>query len=240
MRERFRRRSASGACGRSVACRRAIADFVAGGPGASSPGEAARIARQSFTWGFGNFAENVELLRWMRAYNDDPRHQRKLHFYGIDLSLGGPQGSTPTPAAIDAALAYLERVDSASATRLRSRFAPLMRHLPGDPAVPITPSERDSLTRSIEALAERLERTPAATMGRADEERAWALRNAEVARQGDRVHRAEVPASPGGGVSPGAWRVLSTRDSAMAFNVQWALGREGPGGRMLVFAHDMH
>jgi len=38
-----------------------------------------------------------------------------------------------------------------------------------------------------------------------------------------------------------AWAAPFTcRDSAMAENVQWALKSEGPGGRLLVFAHDAH
>ena len=220
---------------------RALAEYVAGGSAAPAAGEAERIARRSFTWGFGNFAENVELIRWMRAYNDDARHVRKLRIYGIDLSLGGPQGSTPTPAAVAAALRYLERVDAPAASLLRVRFAPVMRHLPGDPSSPITTSEHDSLTRAIGALVERLEagraRYAAAT---STEEHAWALRAAVTAQQGDRVHRAQAPPSPGGGIAPGAWRELQARDSAMAENVRWALEQEGPDGRMLVFAHDVH
>ena len=219
----------------------AIAGFVAGGRDAPPASEAARIARRSFTWGFGNFAENVELMRWMRAYNDDPRHVRKLRFYGIDLSLGGPQGSTPTPAAIEAALRYLARVDSAASSRLRTRFAPLMRHLPGGPTSTISMAEHDSLTAAIDALVERLEAGRTAYAAATSiEEHAWALRAAVAAQQGDRVHRVQAPPSPGGGISPGAWRELDARDSAMADNVRWALEREGRGGRMLVFAHDMH
>jgi erythromycin esterase len=219
----------------------AIAQYVAGGRGAPPPGDAARIARRGFTWGFGNFAENVELLRWMRAYNDDPRHLRKLRFYGIDLSLGGPQGSTPTPSAIEAALEYVARVDAAAARGLRARFAPLVRHLPGDPSSPISAAQHDSLTAAIAALVRLLEtgRSSYAT-STSVEEHAWALRAAVIAQQGDRVHRVQAPPSPDGRIAPGAWREIEARDSAMAENVRWALEREGPVGRVLVFAHDIH
>ena len=220
---------------------RTIARFVAGGPGAPPPAEAARVARQSFTWGFGNFGENVELLRWMRAYNDDPRHPRKIRFYGMDLSLGGPQGSTPTPAAIDGALAYLDRVDAPAASALRARVAPLLRHLPGDPSTSITESERTELTAVIDSLITQLERGSTSYVTHSgEEEYAWALRDAQVARQGDRVHRVQSAPVPGGGVSPAAWREVTVRDSAMAENVRWVLQRERGRGRVLVFAHVMH
>jgi erythromycin esterase len=220
---------------------RAVAGYVAGDSGAPAPGDAGRIVQRGFTWGFGNFAENVELVRWMRDYNDDPRHRRKVTFYGIDLSLGGPLGSTPTPAAIDGALQYLARVDSGAASQLRARFAPVMRHLPGDPSVPITAAAHDTLTSAIDALVGLLERRHTPYVAASSErDYAWAMRDAVVARQSDRVHRVEVPALPGGGIPAGAWRVVSARDSAMAANVAWALEREGPRGRVLVFAHDMH
>jgi erythromycin esterase len=34
---------------------------------------------------YGNDGEILELVRWMRAYNDRPEHTRKLHFFGIDM-----------------------------------------------------------------------------------------------------------------------------------------------------------
>jgi erythromycin esterase len=220
---------------------RLLADFVEGGPGAPPLADLDRIASRNLTWGFGNFAENLELLRWMRSYNDDPAHRRKLRFYGIDLSLGGPQGSTPTPAAIDGALGFLARVDTTAADELRRRFAPLLRFLPGEPGATMSGERHDELSAAIEALHARLARSRATYVARSSaRDFAWAMRNAEVARQGDRVHRVQPPPSPGGGVPASAWRMLGARDSAMAANVLWALEREQPDGKLFVFAHDAH
>lgn len=60
---------------------RAVQDFVRGGAG-----NAAKIAKDSLTWGFGDYEENVRLVQWMRDYNERAGEQRKLRFYGIDLS----------------------------------------------------------------------------------------------------------------------------------------------------------
>jgi erythromycin esterase len=222
---------------------RRLADFVAGGAGDEAPDDVLRVTRESLTWGFGAFAENAELVRWIRAYNADPAHRRKVHLYGIDLSLGGPLGSTPTPAAVEAALAYLARVDAVAARGLGARFAPYLKRLP-NAAAAFTPAEHDSLTAAIDALVAQLERDRRRYVAASSEvDYAWAYRNAEVAQQGDRVFRSLPPfdpAMPGGGIPPAAWRVMSARDSAMAENVRWVLEREGPGGRVLVYAHDMH
>jgi erythromycin esterase-like protein len=49
--------------------------------------------------------EVLDLVRWMRRYNEDPRHRHKLHFYGFDMQI------CPEPA--QALAAYLHRVDPA-------------------------------------------------------------------------------------------------------------------------------
>jgi len=50
----------------------------------------------------------------------------------------------------------------------------------------------------------------------------------------------KVTPPPGPGIPPDAYRAVTSRNSAMADNVQWVLQREGPKGRVLVFAHNMH
>jgi len=219
---------------------RRLAELVAGGPGAPPLADAPTIVHRSFSWGFGNFGENLELVRWMRAYNDDPAHRRKIRLYGFDLSLGGPLGSTPTTASLDGALSYLTRVDSSAARSARSRFAPYVSRLPGDASSGFSRVELDGLAAAVDSLAAQLERRATYVAASSESEYSWAQRNVEVARQGVQMLRVGVPAQPGGGIPPAAWRVIEARDSAMAENVRWVLAREGPTGRVFVFAHDAH
>lgn len=48
------------------------------------------------------------------------------------------------------------------------------------------------------------------------------------------------PPATSPGIPPDAFRAASARESGMAENVRWALEREGPDGRVLVFAHNNH
>ena len=217
-----------------------LSELVAGGPSAPPIADAPTIVQRSFSWGFGNFAENLELVRWMREYNDDPAHRRKIRLYGIDLSLGGPLGSSPTPASFDAALAYLARVDGAAALRARERFAPYVERMPGDGSG-FSRAELDGLAGAIDSLVAQLERQRTTYIAATSEaEYAWARRDAEVARQSERLLRVPVAPARGGEIPRSAWRVIVARDSAMAANVLWALARERPTGRLFVFAHDLH
>jgi hypothetical protein len=100
---------------------RPVQDFVAGGPG-----DAGQIVRDNLTWGFGALRENEDLVRWIRDYDADSAHRRKVRFYGVDLSLGGPGGQTPTPIPLKAVLSYLVRVDPPSGQRARATLQPVV------------------------------------------------------------------------------------------------------------------
>lgn len=211
-----------------------VADFVGGGSG-----NAAVLAR-SLTWGAPPL-ENVELLRWMHDYNADPTHQRKVRMYGIDMQLVGvPGDTTPSHVALDAALAYLGRVDTATAQRMRTAFRPYLNRLSVARYASLSPMEHDGLTSAIDDLIAVFERERPAFVSAAPEaDFEWAYRNAVVARQTERMIRVQPPETPGS-IPPSAWRAMSTRDASMADNARWILEQQEPGGRVFVYAHDAH
>jgi erythromycin esterase len=214
---------------------KAVAAYVAGGPG-----NVAQIVRDNFTWGFGSFQENVELVQWMRVYNANPAHRRKIRFYGIDLSLGGPSGSTPTATAIEQALAYLDAVDPASAQQMRLALSPFIARLPASP-IPFSRQDHDRLTAAIADLVSLFQRKRPHYLAVASKQPYdWAYRDAIVARPQDQEFRVVPDNVAGGGIPPAAWRAMSVRNESMAENVKWVLEQEGVNGRVLVFAHDMH
>lgn len=215
----------------------AIARYVEGRAGAPPADSAATVAR-SFTWGFDSYVENVQLLRWLRDWNDDPAHVRKVSFYGYDLSLGGPAGSYPTAAAIEGALAWLSERDPEAGRARRAAFEQRLATLP-ERAAALDERARAALGSAIDSLAATIARTPAAPAPDGESQKAWAVRMSVVAQQSHAMLLA-VPPTGGGGLPPGAWRAINARDSAMADNVQWVLEREGSGARVLAFAHDMH
>jgi erythromycin esterase len=98
--------------------------FVSGGAG-----EVDQVVRDGFTYGFGTYEENRALVRWIRNYNADVAHTRKVRFYGIDISLGGPRTATPTPLALETTLDYVARINASEAIRIRRVTQPLRRRL---------------------------------------------------------------------------------------------------------------
>ncbi len=211
---------------------RPIFDFVAGGPGVTG-----QVTRENLSCGGGEQQENQDLIRWIREYNAAAAHSRKVRFYAIDIGRCG-QG---TPLAYDNALTYLTRVDPMSSQRLRATFQPYLDRLSAADAVPLSQAESDGLSAAIEDLLALLERErPTFIAATSEIDYQWAHRNAMTARQAHRQYRVRPTPWSGGGVPPSAWRAASQRGAAMADNVRWVMEREGPTGRILVFAHNAH
>lgn len=218
---------------------RRLDDYVLGRNGGHI--DAAAVSQAGFSWGFGGYAENIELLQWMRRYNQDPAHPRKLRIYGIDLS-GGDRGEFPhARIALDDAIAYLRQ---AAPVHARSLLAELEAARDGfDFAAYRAASgpQRSHLHATIDRLLAWIERERVPLAAATSEDaQAWAQRNASVARQLLQSFRAWPADASGAAPSAGLEHVVSARDAAMADNVLWALQREGEHGRVLLFAHNAH
>lgn len=214
---------------------RRIQEFVAGGPG-----NVAEVTRDNLTYRFGRFQENVALVQWIRDYNSDPSHRRKVRFYGIDISLGGPRTATPTPVALETALSYVATIDAEAAGRFRERLQPFLDRLRVTNPESFSEADRNLMSAAIGDLIALLERQRQTFVARtSNTEYDWALRNAISARQADRVFRLMPPPSTGS-IPPGVWRQMAARDEALAENVRWILEQEGPSGKVFLFAHNTH
>jgi erythromycin esterase len=214
----------------------AIERYIAGGPG-----DLHEIVRNGISWGFGDFAENEELVAWMRAYNANPAHSKKLRFYGIDLS-GAGNGAFPyARRSVDAALASLQDRHPAVADSLRRQLNPLLERFSSDTYERLSSGEREQLGAGLTKLGAVLTATePSHSSTNVPGQCDWPSRNAVVAQQLNRMLETYPPPGPTPGIPPEAFRSAIARDSGMADNVLWALRCEGAGGRLLVFAHNNH
>ncbi len=201
-----------------------------------------------FTWGLGAEQELLALVRWMRRYNEDPTHERKLRFYGIDV----PVAYSSPLTAVEGAWAYLDEVDPGYAASSRETLLPLVepflgqgggvRQVSVDKYSRLAEEARNAYAVAIGDLIAWLEIWRVQYIHRSSEEAyEWALRQAVLSRQLDRSyrHRAALP--------PGFWEALEPgvelpgpRDAGMAENLVWALQREGPKGRIVLWAHNSH
>jgi erythromycin esterase len=181
----------------------------------SGEGDPARALAGMYFWTLDT-EEVLALIRWMREYNLTETHGRKVKLYGFDMQF--------TARAARTVLDYLRRVDPAAGRRADRVLDPL-----ADPFVSDEirqgrwRKERmrelaDSLRRVVADFDERLDAYAAMT---SFEEADLVRRHLEILLQAVGVE----------GLS---------RDAAMAANVAWMLGREGPDSKAVLWAHNQH
>lgn len=209
--------------------------YVQGGDG-----DAAEIAQSSITFGLGAFPQQAALLSWMRDFN--AAHDRELDFFGMDVS------STPAEdgSGLEAALAYLNRVAPDATETFRSRLAPHMGQLkigrmeddPGHYAY-LAETDRDMVSALIADLITSFEINEGAYIeATSARDYALAYRAAISARHSDAYLR-QFPYQWTPQSGP-VFSSVAVADRAKTENIEWILDQQGPGGKIMLFAHDGH
>jgi erythromycin esterase len=194
-------------------------DYVLTGTG--NPAKALAGIRY-WTW---DTEEVLELIEWIRAYNADPSHARKVMFYGFDVQDPERAGRVT--------LDYLQRVDRPLAEAVLPTlgiFATPFTLPEWGGLRPIIPREGDpSAVRAVgevvSSLDSRKDEYIAATSAAE-----WTL-----ARQHAQLLARYIEAS-----SNDARNWGPVRDRAMAENVQWILEQEGDAAKVILWAHNSH
>jgi erythromycin esterase-like protein len=225
--------------------RSAVVNEYVGGRGAAAY-EAVRDA--GFSHEFGRLEANRELVEWMRGYNDDPSHRVKLQFYGFDSPTEMMFSDSPR-RVLRFVLDYLGSIDRTSGDERRRRIDSLLGEDSDweNPAAAMDPLKSIGLSPTAAAL--RIETEDLITelrirrpelVARSDEGRYLeAAHYGSVARQLLNYHAA-MARNSSARIAEG----LGLRDAMMADNLAYMVGRErareGGGGKVLAFAHNMH
>jgi len=197
-----------------------------------------------YTWGFGKEKEQIALVRWMRQYNQNPEHKRKINFYGMDVAHGYSSPLT----ALNAAWRYLDRVEpeyknSEHKRNLRSLVEQFLGSGGGVRFVSTRkyhelPKETQNAYKAeIAWLIAHFEVNRLNFIKKTSEnEYEWAYRYAIAAR-----HLNQSTEYLYHLLKDGNWGKASQfRDYCQAQNILWALNREGTDGRVVVIAHNSH
>ena len=164
-----------------------------------------------------NSQEVLDMVRWMRRYNQNPAHTRKVEFFGFDLQFAAE--------AVRNVLAFLGRTDPDAALEFARAMQPLAT--PGVAALDEFRALSDDRRRQVGTAAaefvRRFDRNKERYVARSsDAEWRLARQNAVIA------HQAATLADS------------AERDRLMAENVNWILQQEPPGAKMMLWAHNGH
>jgi erythromycin esterase len=170
-------------------------------------GDPAKLLSGLYFWIYDT-AEVLDLIQWMRQYNLDPRHPRKLKFYGIDMQFA--------TRATKVAFSYLRAVDPAGAEEVRTALSLLMNPFTASEFDGQSADTRQSILAGVQMLLRKLDQHPGGNEWR-------------IARQNARVALQFVQ-SPGRAGGPAA---QNQRDAAMTENLEWILEEEGAGAKVV-------
>jgi erythromycin esterase-like protein len=194
--------------------------------------QALRGFRRFPTWMWRNTAV-VELVEWMRRWNDGRPADRRAGFYGLDLySLA---------TSMEAVLGYLDRTDSDAAARVRQRygcFEPfgsdsqtygLMTGLGSTPSC-----EHEVLSTLLELQRRRAEMARSGAAGQDVEAIFDAEQNAALVKNAERYYRTMFL----GDVS--SWNLRDSHMVQTLWAIERHLARERRPARIVVWAHNSH
>ncbi len=187
-------------------------EYVHGGSG-----DPAALLKGLYFWTW-NTQEVLDLIHWMRAYNDQRGSATAVSFLGFDMQY--PR------VVIDDVIAYLHTVDPATADRATALYEPFRPYQDSSSYAKADAEVRARCRANIGVVYADLDAHKAA-YEQASSPQAYAqgLQAARIVMQAE-----ELKGADDGGV----------RDRYMAENAGWLLEQAGPGTKIVLWAHNGH
>jgi erythromycin esterase-like protein len=210
-----------------------VSRYVQGGTDDASATEALRAFERFPRWVWRN-AEAVELVEWLRAYNDTiPDAAARVGFFGLDLY--------SARASMQSVVRCLDRIDPAAAQRARLRYACFdsfgddPQHYGYATSLGLSGDGETEVLRQLSAqcadLESRLHRDGVAS----GDELFYAQQNARVVRNAQSYYRTLYQARTD------SWNERDTHMADTLDALQAHLGRRrGARGKVVVWAHNSH
>jgi erythromycin esterase len=173
-----------------------------------------------WTW---NTQEVADLIAWLRQWNEQ-HAARQVGFYGFDMQYPG--------VAIDSVSSYVARVAPSLSAAIADDYACLADYrndTHGRVARSYSTAGRavwDACVKAIDAARDLLnDHRDTLVAASSEREFAFAVQMTKLVQQWHLVMRSLSAVQ---------------RDAAMADNVEWLLDREGPDGKLVLWAHNFH
>lgn len=175
-----------------------------------------------WTW---NTEEVLEMIRWMRRYNTDPNHTKKVKFYGFDMQSG--------TRALKVLENYLNEVDRKAAGVLseNASLSPIRSPYTSQDFADISEEEKRRALEVITSTIRDLDASKGEYIAQTGEED-W-----EIAQLHAKILTQYIQSNI---LSDNRAAGSAIRDSSMAANIHWIMEHEGPDAKMVIWAHNYH
>jgi len=171
-----------------------------------------------------NTEEILDMIEWMRSYNADPLHVKKVKFYGFDMQSAS--------LAVKTVLNDIRKIDPHKAAELEKPLGILANPFTAADFVSLPLDKKEEASKAIKSILRLFkEHKPEYLRYMTDSEWDIMYQYAVVVAQ----HiESKINATGFINLDP------SVRDKAMAGNIRWILDHEGKGSKMVIWAHNLH
>jgi erythromycin esterase len=170
-----------------------------------------------WTW---DTEEVLAMIQWMRRYNADPRHTKKIKFYGFDMQLA--------PRAVKVTLEYLRRVDPEQAAASEKALGLLANPFTAPDFERLPQEKKEEMTAAVDALLKRFDERKPAYSKRTSRRRLGAgAPTCRIVAQNLAMQKSFQTG-------------FAVRDSSMAVNIRLDFRARGPCTKMVTWAHNGH
>jgi len=195
-----------------------INDYVLTGKG-----DPEKVLAGFYNWVW-NTEEVLDMIKWMRNYNADPLHVKKVKFYGFDMQSAS--------LAVKLVFQDLRKIDPVKADILEKPLAILANPFTAADFVNLPKKRKEEAEKAINIIL------------RFFEENEPEFLNHESESEWDKMHQLAVVIAQHIESKMNAAGFInldpSVRDKAMAGNIHWILDHEGAGTKMVIWAHNLH
>jgi erythromycin esterase len=171
-----------------------------------------------WTW---DTEEVLEMIQWMRRYNADPNHTRKVKFYGFDMQSAA--------RAAKVTLSYLRRVDPQRAENAAKELGLLANPYTEPQFYTLAKEKKVAAAETVKSVLASFDERNQDYVNRSNADE-WSLArlHAQILAQNIEMQSGAINSR------------LAVRDRSMAENIRWILEHEGPDAKLVAWAHNGH
>jgi len=168
--------------------------------------------------------EVLEMIKWMRSYNADPLHTKKVKFYGFDMQ--------SAPRAVRITLQNLCKVDPIQAEVLEKPLAVLSNPFTAPDFVLLPKEKKEEAAAAISTILKFFEEHKSDYINRGSTSE-WAIMRQQALIIAQHIE-SQMNKTNYINIDP------AVRDRSMAENIRWIFDHEGPETKMVIWAHNLH
>lgn len=183
--------------------------------------EKALASLYNWVW---NTEEVLDMIKWMKSYNADPLHTKKVKFYGFDMQ-------SPS-LAVKVTLQNLRKIDQVQAETLEKPLAILANPFTAPDFVLLPKGKKDEAAAAIRTILKFFDehKSDFINRGIASE---WDIMRQQAIIVAQHIE-SKMNTSGFINLDP------VVRDKSMSDNIRWILDHEGEGTKMVIWAHNLH